>query len=231
MEGILQSLFAGHEVVAPRDVVLRLFAATLLGGLIGLEREKHSQPAGLRTHIVVCVGATLAMIVSLEMSRFSPSADPSRIAAMVVAGIGFLGAGAIMRFGTTVRGLTTAACLWTVSGIGLAVGAGFYAGAILATFLVLLTTFGLDRIEKWLLVEKAYKKLTVTARETPKILGRVEDVLFQHGVEVKSLGIHRMILENRTQVTGVVKVPENVSLDRLSADIAKIAGIEQFEME
>src|SRR6266478_1020091 len=98
--------------MGPEDVVMagRLSLAALLGGLIGLEREMHHQPAGLRTHMIVSIGACLVMLVSLHMSEMTPTkADPGRLAAQVVAGVGFLGAGAIMRSGLSVRGLTTAA--------------------------------------------------------------------------------------------------------------------------
>src|SRR5207244_3860539 len=97
----------------------RLAGAALLGGVIGLEREVHGQSAGLRTHMIVSVGAALMTLVGVYLGEQHKS-DPSRVAAQVVTGIGFLGAGAIVRFGTTIRGLTTAACVWTASGIGLA---------------------------------------------------------------------------------------------------------------
>src|SRR2546426_8834199 len=112
----------------------RLCLAALLGGLVGLERETHSQPAGLRTHMIVSLGACLMMLVSIYMTKLDPArADPGRIAAQVVTGIGFLGAGAIMRFGMSVKGLTTAASLWTAAGIGLAAGCGYWKAGSVAT--------------------------------------------------------------------------------------------------
>ena len=119
------------------EVIINLCLALVLGGLIGFFREKEGKVAGLRTHILVCVGAALAMAISLHMGRLSPSADPSRIAEGVVAGIGFLGAGAIIQAGASVRGLTTAASIWGSAVIGLAVGSGFYTGAITATLITL----------------------------------------------------------------------------------------------
>src|SRR5438045_3802502 len=115
--------------MGPADLEMagRLCLAGLLGGLIGFEREVNSQPAGLRTHMIVSLGSCLIMLVSIHMSELAPGrSDPARIAAQVVAGIGFLGAGAIMRSGLSVRGLTTAACLWTAAAIGLAVGCGYW---------------------------------------------------------------------------------------------------------
>ena len=116
-------------------MILRLIVATLFGGLIGLERESHKRPAGFRTHILVCIGSALVMMISqyafLEFSG-KLGYDPGRIAAQVISGIGFLGAGTILREGSTIKGLTTAASLWVVAGIGLAVGTGFYASGAVA---------------------------------------------------------------------------------------------------
>ncbi len=119
-------------------VLLRLFVAAGLGGAIGLERELRERQAGLRTHLVVSVGAALFTLVS-AYGFTSPHTDPSRIAAQIVTGIGFLGAGAIIRQGLSVRGLTTAATLWLVAAIGMAAGAGYWDGALIATLGALLT--------------------------------------------------------------------------------------------
>ena len=119
-------------------VLLRLSVAAALGGAIGLERELRERGAGLRTHLVVCVGSALFTLVS-AYAFVGPHVDPTRIAAQIVSGIGFLGAGAIIRQGLSVRGLTTAATLWLVAAIGMAVGAGYYSAALIATFGALLT--------------------------------------------------------------------------------------------
>ena len=119
-------------------VLLRLSVAAALGGAIGFERELRERGAGLRTHLVVCVGSALFTLVS-AYAFVSPHVDPSRIAAQIVSGIGFLGAGAIIRQGLSVRGLTTAATLWLVAAIGMASGAGYYDAAIIATAGALLT--------------------------------------------------------------------------------------------
>lgn len=127
-------------------VLLRLTVAALLGGAVGAERELRERQAGLRTHLVVCVGSALFTLVSaygfrdfIEAGNVYARIDPTRIAAQIVTGIGFLGAGAIIRQGLSVRGLTTAATLWLVAGIGMAAGAGYYDGAIIATLGALLT--------------------------------------------------------------------------------------------
>lgn len=116
------------------DVVLRLLLSVLLGGLIGLERQAHGRAAGLRTHILVCLGSTLAMVVT---QAFGVSVDPGRALAGILTGIGFLGAGVIVKSNEIVRGLTTAACVWFVAALGVVVGQGLYTIAGVSTVLVL----------------------------------------------------------------------------------------------
>jgi putative Mg2+ transporter-C (MgtC) family protein len=122
------------------EVLARLAIAAALGGAVGLERELRERQAGLRTHLVVSVGSALFTLVSAYgFSDFAGKVDPSRIAAQIVSGIGFLGAGAIIRQGLSVRGLTTAASLWLVAAIGMAAGAGYYDAAVIATLGALFT--------------------------------------------------------------------------------------------
>jgi putative Mg2+ transporter-C (MgtC) family protein len=127
-------------------ILLKLLISAVLGGIIGFERERHNRWAGFRTHILVCLGSCLIMITSIEMARVFPdsNADPGRLAAQVVSGIGFLGAGTILHSSSRIRGLTTAATLWTMAGIGLAVGLGSYTAAVATTILtfVVLAYFG-----------------------------------------------------------------------------------------
>ena len=137
-------------MVTSLQTVYRLVLAALLSGLVGIEREAHGRAAGLRTHILVCVGSTLIMLTSLYMfDIYSAKAaiDPGRIAANVITGIGFLGAGTIIRWGSSVKGLTTAASIWAVSGIGLAIGCGYYFGAVVTTLIILVTLQLLRKVE------------------------------------------------------------------------------------
>ena len=131
---------------AQLELALRLAGGLALGAVIGLEREMHSQPAGFRTHSLVCLGATTFTIVS-AYGFAGTQVDPTRIAAQVVTGIGFIGAGTILQHRGQVRGLTTAASLWAVAAIGMAVGAGLYALAVLGTVLILVVLAVLDRVE------------------------------------------------------------------------------------
>ena len=139
------------------DVLARIALAAALGGAVGLERELRERAAGLRTHLLVAVGAAVFTLVSAYAwhdFRFGGSSgvnfDPTRIAAQIVSGIGFLGAGAIIRQGLSVRGLTTAATLWVVAAIGMAAGAGYYSAAVLATALVLVSLWPLRIIGRGL---------------------------------------------------------------------------------
>jgi putative Mg2+ transporter-C (MgtC) family protein len=132
-------------------ITLRLLLACLFGGIIGFERELHGRAAGLRTTILVGVGSCLLMVTSMNLQAIYhgiTDVDPGRIAAQVVSGIGFLGAGTIMRFGASIRGLTTAAGLWAVAGIGLATGAGFYQAAFMTTAIIFIVLVALSRFER-----------------------------------------------------------------------------------
>jgi len=138
------------EMLGNAQIFLRLLVGALLGGLVGFERERHNRKiAGFRTHILVCVGSTLIMLTSLyifDLYGTRAPVDPARIAAGVITGIGFLGAGTIIRSNVSVTGLTTAASLWTVSGVGLAVGCGFYTAAYATTIIVMAALYLLRKI-------------------------------------------------------------------------------------
>ncbi len=134
------------------DITIRLVAAMFLGGLIGFERERVGKEAGIRTYSLVCLGSALVMVVSVEIHRIfqgTADVDPSRIAAQVVTGIGFIGAGAIIRSAEKIRGLTTAAGIWTAAGIGLACGVGLYVPAIVATVFGLFVLVVFSKIDKF----------------------------------------------------------------------------------
>jgi putative Mg2+ transporter-C (MgtC) family protein len=146
-------------MMTDNQVMIRLTISLALGGLIGLERQMHRRAAGLRTHILVCLGSCLIMLTSIYISdiyKNGPMVDPSRIAAGVITGIGFLGAGAIIREREkeAVKGLTTAASLWVVAGIGLASGCGFYIAAFFTAALALVTLFFLGYFERNILSKK-----------------------------------------------------------------------------
>ena len=147
-------------MLAEKQIILRLVSSVLLSGLIGFERQVQRRNAGLRTHILVCLGSCLIMLTSLyvfDIYNNIVALDPARIAAGVITGIGFLGAGTIIREREGVKGLTTAASLWVVAGIGLAVGCGFYRAAIYTTILAVVVLFFLRYLEGIMFCEKETK--------------------------------------------------------------------------
>jgi putative Mg2+ transporter-C (MgtC) family protein len=164
------------------ELVIRLLVAAGLGSLIGAERERLVWAAGLRTHMLVCVGSCLFMIVSaFGFSDILGTAhvilDPSRVAAQVVSGIGFLGAGSILLRGDVVRGLTTAASLWTVAAIGLAVGSGLYVEAVAATVVILLILAGIKPLEEWFQRHRQTHEIFVRADRGKLSIETVNDAL------------------------------------------------------
>ncbi|MGH2809941.1 MAG: MgtC/SapB family protein [Actinomycetota bacterium] len=137
--------------ITTAEVALRVLMAGVLGALVGLDRELKDHPAGLRTHILVSLGAalfTLVGVLTAGAAGGGARVDPTRVAAQVVTGIGFLGAGAILREGTNIRGLTTAAGLWVTAAIGMAAGLGFYAAAAITTVAAVVALFGLKNLER-----------------------------------------------------------------------------------
>src|SRR5688572_21838736 len=137
------------------SIPLKLLLAAVLGGIIGLEREIRDKPAGLRTNILICVGSTLFMSISTKVAEVL-GGDPTRIAAQIISGIGFLGAGAVLHSHGFVLGLTTAATIWVVAGVGMALGSGMYVVALFATGMSLVTLYFLSFIEDRLQGRKAY---------------------------------------------------------------------------
>ena len=173
--------------MAEWEVCLRLVLSCVMGGIIGYERQMRNKSAGLRTNMLVALGSCLIMIMSQALYdnvEGKTNADPARLAAQVVSGIGFLGAGAIMKEGLTVTGLTTAACLWVVAGVGLAVGGGYYTAALLATGLVFVTLGALSRIDEWVLHDN-HILLTVFTRDLPGQIVHINECL-----EDMSLTVH-----------------------------------------
>jgi putative Mg2+ transporter-C (MgtC) family protein len=180
-----------------QQILLRLLVSAVLGSLVGLERERLNWVAGLRTHMLVCVGATLFMIVSAfgftdVLGREHVELDPSRIAAQVVSGIGFLGAGTIILRREVVRGLTTAASLWSVAAVGLAVGGGLYLAAVWGTILILVILAGIKPLERrftrarqatLLILVVDRRELSVFAIESALEVAelRVKHMRIQHG--------------------------------------------------
>ncbi|CAN7746943.1 MgtC/SapB family protein [Paenibacillus sp. LjRoot56] len=178
------------------ELVFRMILAVVLGGSIGIEREWSNHAAGFRTHILVCLGSATIMLLSIYgFSQFvnetNVRVDPARLAAQVISGIGFLGAGAIMRNGNIVKGLTTAASVWVVAGIGLCVGSGFYMGAILSTCLVLISLYVLNKWEKHMLLHRRPQEVELEIMDFPGALGRIASTLGEHEIQIANVKIRQ----------------------------------------
>ena len=202
------------------EMCLRLVIAAALGSVIGFERERLSWAAGLRTHMLVCVGATLIMIVSAFgfsdiLGTPNVSLDPSRIAAQVVSGIGFLGAGSILLRGEVIRGLTTAASLWTVAGVGLAVGGGLYIPAAAATFIVLGILAGIKPFEERYRASRQTTELYVQATKGEMSLAALNTALGNRTVKVRQFVVRQAELAELDEIT--------ITMTRVSA--REILGI------
>ncbi|MBR6510526.1 MAG: MgtC/SapB family protein [Clostridia bacterium] len=183
LEQIYDYLLDFNSVTA----IIRLVLATILGGLIGSERGRHGRPAGLRTHILICVGAAMSSVTSMFLSEtLGSGGDIARISAQVISGIGFLGAGTIMvRNSSIITGLTTAAGMWATAAIGIAAGYGFYVGAIVATFICIFSVTILSRLEhKEKNIINVYLELTNIA-ETEQVV----DLIYSYKNAVISYNI------------------------------------------
>lgn len=181
------------------EILVRLGLALLLGGLIGLEREQSNRAAGFRTNILVCVGSALIMLLSMYgFTEFvgHTQLDPARLAAQVVSGIGFLGAGVILFNGFSVTGLTTAATLWVVAGIGLAAGAGFYIPAAAATAMVLFSLHMLNKVEEKWLRAKSIFIIQIKMDDRPSALGEISELLRQRKIDLKRITVERLRIED-----------------------------------
>ncbi len=214
------------------EIIFKLALACILGGLIGLERESLNRPAGLRTYTLVCVGSTLAMIVSLDiyLQYFqTANADPGRIAAQVVSGIGFLGAGTIMREGPTVRGLTTAAGLWVVACIGLAIGAGLYLPAIATTALILFVLIYFIRIEHKFSGMRQYKGIIMTIVDHPGQIGVVGSILGKMNVLIKDIQMNRVGNEEELELELLLELPAGLSINQVIAELEKSKGFKNID--
>ncbi len=169
------------------DLLVKLLLAVLLGGIIGFEREIAGKPAGLRTNILICIGATLLMDLSVGIGMVDGKriGDPARIAAQIVSGVGFLGAGTIMQAQGMVTGLTSAATIWVVAAIGMTVGAGFYVEGIGAGLLVTFVLSGLGGLEHYVRRARRVASATVRARLATEF-NEVATALNTHGIRVDS---------------------------------------------
>jgi putative Mg2+ transporter-C (MgtC) family protein len=214
----------------PTDLELlgRLVLAAALGGAIGAERELHDQPAGLRTHMLLTIGACLFTLVSAY--GFGGSTDPSRLAAQIVTGIGFLGGGAILRHGLTIRGMTTAASIWATTSIGVTVGVGRYLLAIGATVLVIATLFGLrmvrNLLQRW---ASSREEFTLVTRDGFDV-SQVVELARRERVTVRGMEQERGE-DGGGRLTLVARLPPRYRAERLLEALTRLEGVREVGWE
>ncbi len=206
------------------EVLLKLAVAVVLGGIIGLERETHDRPAGLRTHVLVCVGSAVYMMLSMS---FAPEADPGRIAAQVATGIGFLGAGTIIRSGSSVRGLTTAASIWAIAAVGLCIGRGGsgYMIAISTTLFVFATLRGLSWVEDRFVAKRQYRQTTLRLHHARENLQNIHSLLEGHGIRVRSTEFGATASDGSQTVQLMIRIPPGVQIHALTAELTAIPDV------
>jgi putative Mg2+ transporter-C (MgtC) family protein len=226
--------FAEAAMLINGETWVRLALAFILGGAIGLEREIHGRPAGLRTHILVCVSATMIMLASKSHAQLlyplpadiRINIDPGRIVAGIMTGIGFLGAGAIIRLGDLIRGITTAACIWFVAALGIVIGEGCYALALLSTGSILIVLITLQWLEHHFhaIVYHAIQ-ITTPVEKTEEIESKCQEILKKEQIRVQNKAYSISHETDRTDITFNVRLKDRRQSGAVMRDIAKISGV------
>lgn len=225
-------------MITNNQIIIRLVLAALIGGMIGVEREFNNRPAGLRTHVLVTLGSTLFMMVSIDGYANLPEGikgDPYRIAAQVVSGIGFLGAGTIIKTGTDIKGLTTAASLWVSAGIGLAVGTGYYVGAIVTVTIVMITLIS-SRLTETRIFKKGHSSLVIKGQSRIGIDIEIGNYLRENNITVKKLELTQVDEDLDGQLDGFcvrlfVKYPRRKNYMVMIQELEMIEGIDEVKYE
>lgn len=214
--------------------VARLLLALFAGGLIGFEREMRRQTAGLRTHILICLGSTLLTLLSVWMAQTFGAAnrgtDTTRIAAGIVSGIGFLGAGAIVKIGNNMKGLTTAASIWGVSAIGMAIGGGMWIPAMAALALMLVTLAILEPVERHFFPADRVKLLQIWYDESTANRKRIGEVLEAHKISLHSVDAFQSVTKKQTRINMLVRVPLDADIEKLFKELRGTGKVVKIKM-
>ncbi len=222
-------------MISDTQIIFRLLLAAALGALVGYERERNNQPAGLRTHIILVVGATLAMALSINLAMefrpLVPNGDPARLAAQVISGIGFLGVGAIIRYGANIKGLTTATSMWSMAVVGLVVGAGYYLVAAFTTGLLLFTLILINFFEKRFIKPVVSAQLTIIALDKREMLDKIRGVLEKHARIGQGIRIYKNLRHKRARYVLTFKLKEGELVDEMLAELTELEGIRVINFE
>ena len=220
--------------ITPFTATIRLVFSFLMGVIVGIERQYRRQEAGLRTFTLICLGSTVAMLVSIWIPQSYEgvlSGDPGRIAAQVLTGIGFLGAGAIIHSHGSIHGLTTAACIWVVAVIGLAVGAGMYIPAFVTTILTVTVLFSLERLEKRMFLDGVNKILTIDCSTAEPDLKWMRQTLESQKVYIVATSYEHNYLEDKSTLTYKVNVKAISSYKEVFAAIYKAGYVTLIKIQ
>ncbi|MDP2278773.1 MAG: MgtC/SapB family protein [Nitrospirota bacterium] len=216
-------------MLSETEIIIRLLLGAVLGGVIGFERQVHGRQAGFRTQLLVCVASVLVMIVSEyyhHLSYMNPSyvrVDPGRIAAGAITGIGFIGAGAILKMGITIQGLTTAACLWMVSAVGLAVGAGLYVAGVAASALTLFSLLVLRVIERRM-SRLVFKFITITADEKTED-DKIKSILKKQGSHISKTDYEKDNSKGEITYDITISLRHYVPMKSMLDELSSINGV------
>jgi putative Mg2+ transporter-C (MgtC) family protein len=224
-----------HHIITEFDMVLRLLLGFMAGAILGFERSYRRQVAGLRTHILISLGATLLMVLSIwipqEYINDLRVGDPGRIAAQVVSGIGFLGAGAIIRLGNNIRGLTTAASLWFVAAVGLAVGAGMFFAAAIAEVGGLATLLLLGKLERRIFPAERLKILEIYYKHPIPDTEEAMKLLKASKIRLQSINIIHGSKNKGTKLRLLVGIPSNADIATIAQSIKSQDGVGKVEIK
>lgn len=217
------------------ECVIKLLAATLCGALLGLERMHHNQVIGMRTLILITVSSALLSILSSYMATASifmtpERGDPTRIAAGVISGIGFLGGGAIMKQGLNIKGLTSAAIIWTAASFGLAIGAGLYVQVGVALIISLSILIGLEKINIKFFPATRSKSLHLCFENETLDMNKISQTIKKHGMIIADVNTSRAISVKRIILHYSVQAPREDDFDELIADLNKIGTLSEFSI-
>jgi putative Mg2+ transporter-C (MgtC) family protein len=205
-------------------IPIRLILAAILGGIIGLEREIRDKPAGLRTNIMICLGSTLFMSLSTQVAKLL-GGDPTRIAAQIITGIGFLGAGAVLHSHGFVLGLTTAATIWVVAGVGMALGSGMYLVAVFTTAMSLVTLYFLSFVEDRIQGRRSYSYSLVVS-DLNQALASVNRVLQESSVAAASFNFKKRADNYRVWFNLVIPREKNIKIIQRLSEVPEIIQVE-----
>lgn len=218
-------------------ILFRLFLTVIVGGIIGFERGSKAQSAGLRTYILVCLGSAVIMMTNLYISKMYPGSDPTRLAAQVVSGIGFIGAGTIIVTNNSrIKGLTTAAGIWAAAGIGLAIGVGFYEGAIASSLVMVIVLYYLRPLKEFIQQRSKYVEVYLVCRDINSFNGflsycssqQIEILQINNGADRDQLHPIEQTTQDITYLV-MIKLTDRFDHERFIEEVIQIQGIKYVE--